>query len=581
MSASPKWCNHEDKEQLLKEALSKVDFSGERPRGVRAASGEVPYSTLRRYAMERVGHPDGSPVSAPVGVKRMGRPPNLSPMKEELLAACVRARAASFQPMSSRECCGWARYLYGRDRSTALETEFVSKNGVVRKRRPWGKRWAAGFKQRHGFSSRKPEAMTPGRVRALSRQNLKEMFEEFKSIYERGNYNTHPECVWNVDETGMEVGASPRSHVLAPRGARSVGLVRPNTKTRMTAMCCVSAAGVAAPVSFFYRTRSATRASIPQGIGQSLEECPKGWTVMHSAKGMANGRCFNKWLRWWITWLDTVHRRPPFQRQLLAVDASPTHFPLVGRRDGDDDDEWDLHQLLLDGHIDLCFLKPSITSVAQPLDVGVFGPLKQAFGDEVDGKMFPQEGGPPQLEARRIPSYEDTPAIFAHAWERVVTREMVVSAFRGAGIWPLSWEVLSQKAAPASPPGVPDDGHDLLPSEASRGPYDIAKAAEKTRQRPNRNTSILLHNACGLIDAVQLAALREAHQKTGENWTASAFATCAYAFREAETKGSKKRRRQLDGGAAPPNQPPPSEIRCTLTLLPRCSDALFAYKRGV
>lgn len=509
----------------LKTALSMLRIVNGRIVGIRAAARAVPKESLRRYAHQILLESNGLDFGC-VKPKRLGRPPRLNESDEQELARAVRSRAASFQAMTPLELRMWAKSLYEQRN---MGEGASSPDGSTDSSHFFTSTWSRGFKRRRGVSCRKAEIMTPGRVEAVKTENLREMFDNFASIYGKHGYGDHPERVWNVDETGMELGIAPRARVLAERGARHVGQLRSGDKTRMTAMCCISASGQVSPPSFFYKTFGrAVCKRMPETLMRTmLKYCPDDWSIMPTAKGVANGKCFRLWFKEWIRWLDKVVKRGPDEWHLLHLDVSPTHLPLVccpmGADDGDSDLEWDISKIAEEHHIHLCYLKPHVTHASQPLDVGIFSPLKAEFDRCLIG--FP-DGRPLDSGGLRMPKYSDIPAIFAAAWARTMRPEVVRAAFRASGLFPLSWETLSKKAIPSSlaptacthdaelPPGreAPPAGH--LPLGAFRGPFCLSESV-KMCPGPGRTRSIVLPHDCGLLNGEALKKIHDEHEKKG------------------------------------------------------------------
>jgi hypothetical protein len=83
----------------------------------------------------------------------------------------------------------------------------------------------------------------------------------------------------------------------------------------------------------------------------------------------------------------------------------------------------------IDKSIDLVVLPPHTSHILQPLDVGVFSPLKQALSAEIE-KLF-------CLDTRYIPRVEWTEA-YITARNRAFIPRSIESSFRASGIYPLS-----------------------------------------------------------------------------------------------------------------------------------------------
>src|SRR6266480_6688740 len=69
--------------------------------------------------------------------------------------------------------------------------------------------------------------------------------------------------------------------------------------------------------------------------------------------------------------------------------------------------------------------------ILQPLDVGCFGPLKAAYGQQIENYM--------RRYINYIMKLEFLPA-FKEAWNATFTKENICGGFRGAGLVPYSPE---------------------------------------------------------------------------------------------------------------------------------------------
>mgnify|MGYP002387136339 CR=1 FL=1 len=85
---------------------------------------------------------------------------------------------------------------------------------------------------------------------------------------------------------------------------------------------------------------------------------------------------------------------------------------------------------MLDNNVLVMTFPPGTTSVLQPLDVGVFGSLKQLLHDLVDA--WSQRAGNPPISRRNIAQ------LVFRAWEERCTHNNIVAGFRASGVWDAS-----------------------------------------------------------------------------------------------------------------------------------------------
>jgi len=116
--------------------------------------------------------------------------------------------------------------------------------------------------------------------------------------------------------------------------------------------------------------------------------------------------------------------------------------------------------------IDLMILPPHCSHILQPLDVGVFAPLKRALACETDAVN--------RLDSGRVSRVEWT-QMYIRARAKALTTSNILAGWRGAGLLPLSPisvldKLPSRVTAAASPPHTPPQQADLDLSLLSSSP---------------------------------------------------------------------------------------------------------------
>ena len=71
------------------------------------------------------------------------------------------------------------------------------------------------------------------------------------------------------------------------------------------------------------------------------------------------------------------------------------------------------------------YIPPYSSHLLQPLDIGVFGPLKRAYGKLIEGIM---------IAGNNYINKEDFLSLYPTAREKVFTRENIYSGFAGVGL---------------------------------------------------------------------------------------------------------------------------------------------------
>ena len=132
-------------------------------------------------------------------------------------------------------------------------------------------------------------------------------------------------------------------------------------------------------------------------------------------------------------WVDTELFEAWFYDLFLAY--APKARPLLLMLDGHVSHyQPELVRLAAKESIILFCLPPHCTHLAQPLDKGVFSPLKMYWHQECARFM---ENNPGELVTKRNYS-----VIFSQAWYRAMTLKNIVASFRATGVYPFNREAI-------------------------------------------------------------------------------------------------------------------------------------------
>jgi hypothetical protein len=229
-------------------------------------------------------------------------------------------------------------------------------------RRPIGKRWLDRFRIRHpeiqGVWTRQIES---ARYTALNNTTVQGWFDAVTDLYIQ--YRYPPERIYNMDESGFAVGASQSSRALVNIREKSSWKVIKGRQEWITAIECVSAAGIAIPPLLIFKAEHTNTSWIPAGA-------PLDWRFSTSNSGWtSNSHAFE-----WIRTVFEPYTRPVSleERRLLTMDGHSSHITAA------------LIAFCMDNAIDILILPPHCSHVLQPLDVSIFSPLKKALAAKTD-----------------------------------------------------------------------------------------------------------------------------------------------------------------------------------------------------
>jgi hypothetical protein len=165
-----------------------------------------------------------------------------------------------------------------------------------------------------------------------------------------------------MDESGFAVGASQSLKALVNiREASSWKQIR-SRQEWITAIECVSAAGAIAPLLIFKAKHTNT--------GCLPAQTPQDWRFSTSSSGWTSNSHGYEWLT--TVFEPLTKPTDPTFRRLLIMDGHSSHITA------------NVIAFCMRNSIDLLILPPHCSHILQPLDVGVFAPLKRALAFETN-----------------------------------------------------------------------------------------------------------------------------------------------------------------------------------------------------
>jgi hypothetical protein len=271
---------------------------------------------------------------------------------------------------------------------------------------PLGKNWLDKFRKRYPeLKTVYSRALDASRFEGITYPIVNAYFDALTDLFLENSYPS--DAIFNVDETGFALGTTLPSKVLIRRGDTTAFKKISGRQEWITAIECIGASGVALPPLLIFKAKYTNTAWIPAST-------PENWKFSTSTSGWTSDNHAYEWL---TTLFEPETRRNDGKRRLLLLDGHGSH--LTAR----------FIAFCIDKSIDLVVLPPHTSHILQPLDVGVFSPLKRALSTEIE-KLF-------RLDTRRIPRIEWTEA-YITARSRAFIPRSIESSFRASGIYPLS-----------------------------------------------------------------------------------------------------------------------------------------------
>jgi hypothetical protein len=266
-------------------------------------------------------------------------------------------------------------------------------------------KWIQRFQNRHpeigGIYARQLEHI---RKEGATYEHVERWFTAVGEKLEEHHYD--PSNMYNMDESGFGIGEEQAIKVLVYLDCAQKHKVVGGKQEWVTAIECISAAGEAlAPLLIFKGQDMNTR--------WINERSPKGWYFATSQNGWTSNDLGLAWLK---TVFEPLTREKAAGRQrLLIADGHGSHI------------QGDFIAYCMENKIDLLIMPPHCSHILQPLDVGVFAAFKRFHTIETHAIS--------RLSSQRIPRAEWI-ELLSRAREKAMSKENILSGWRGTGLWP-------------------------------------------------------------------------------------------------------------------------------------------------
>ena len=300
------------------------------------------------------------------------------------------------------ENCASVGYAKTRKQILALVERIMSAQGIqVHVSDGW---WVSFLKRHPLLTLRNPSSVSTTRALASDPSVLEVYFDLLEEALQENDLMDKPGQIYNMDETGLPLDPKPPRTVHLKGSKRALACTS-GGKSQITAVGCVNAAGQAMPPMVIWdRKTMAPVLAEGEVPGTSYGMSPKGWM---------DQELFDLWFtRHFLRYASS--ERP----LLLILDGHSSHYcPDTIKR-------------AFEENVVVFTLPPNTTHITQPLDKGVFGPLKAAWRETCHSFLVSNPG-------RRITKY-DFSRLFSEAWMKAMTPKNIVSGFSITGIYPLN-----------------------------------------------------------------------------------------------------------------------------------------------
>jgi hypothetical protein len=323
--------------------------------------------------------------------------------------------------------------------------------------KPVGKLWA------HRFVQRRPELkMRFSRVYDFQRalcENPETIGAWFRLVENmRGKYGIQDCDFYNFDETGFMMGMIQATMIVTGSERRGrAKSVQPGNREWSTAICCVNGEGWSLPPFLLLQ------GAYHLAHWYTETDLPRDWALKTTINGWTNNETALEWIKHFDK--HTASRTKGVYRMLI-LDGHGSHLS------AEFESYCKTHNI-----ITLC-LPAHSSHITQPLDVGCFGPLKRAYGREINAFI--------KAHINHITKVEFLIA-FKAAYKASMIESNIKGGFRGAGLVPFDPQAviskLDVKLRTPTPPNSPHSGHDSWTSQTPRNPTEALSQSKLVATR--------------------------------------------------------------------------------------------------
>jgi hypothetical protein len=328
--------------------------------------------------------------------------------------------------------------------------------------KPLGKKWIDSYKSRN-----QEVACLIGRPvdkTRLNGANPKLLSAHFSHFWAKvSELSVQTKDIWNMDETGTQLGASKRQIVMGDARKKSTYIADPTQREWVTTIECISATGCKTRPLTIFKGKSV------QLQWFNAKDTPD-WRYTTSENGWTSTEIG-------IAWLEGIfipETRPIDDSwRILVVDGHGSHISV------------EFLYLCKINRIQLIFLPPHTSHITQPLDLTCFSPIKTRYREKIAELAVFDDASKVKKE-RFITAYR-------HARDESLTERVIRSGFRKAGLIPYNPEVVLQspfvkQAIVNEPTSIKQEIKPLKTSNSPKTPkkyQDFQKWTKETRAVTN------------------------------------------------------------------------------------------------
>jgi hypothetical protein len=351
---------------------------------------------------------------------------------------------------------------------------------------PVGKRWAINFINRQPeLKSRYQRRYDYQRALCEDPTIIRNWFRLVENIIAK--YGIRSDDIWNFDETGFMMGMISTGKVVtsAERRGRPKS-VQPGSREWVTVIEAISAEGQSIPPFIIVKGKKHLRSWYE---GSSL---PVDWAIALSENGWTNNKLGLDWLKHFN---EHTTNRSTGPYRLLILDGHESH------------QSTDFRAYYKEKNTIPLYMPPHSSHLLQPLNIGCFGPLKKAYGREIERLM--------RRSRTHITKTQFFPAFYT-AHKATIIERNIRGGFRGARLTPFNPEnVISKLDIRLRTPTPPEEDISRAQPWTPKTPRTVTEAdshSEYLQRRIRRYYSSSPESILEALQSLTNSVMRNMHK---------------------------------------------------------------------
>ena len=255
---------------------------------------------------------------------------------------------------------------------------------------------------------RTPATLSSCRASASTKECIDNYFDVLEKVLNDNDLQDQPSPIFNMDETGFPLDPKPLK-TIHERGEKNPMSITSSSKSQVTVVACVSAAGQTIPPLIIWKRRT-------MSPDMAVGELP-GTQYGFSDSGWMKAKLFDSWFR-----KQFMRYAPASRPLLLLLDGHSSHYCP------------DTIKLAAENGIIIFTLPPNTTHLTQPLDKGVLGPFKTHWKRVCHDFQVSHPG--------RVVNHYNFCSLFSKAWIESMTCVNIMAGFGMTGVYPVNWDAI-------------------------------------------------------------------------------------------------------------------------------------------